>query len=347
MSAKVGIFIPAYNAAKFLDKSIQSVLNQTYQDFTLLVLDDASEDETPEVVKKHLDNPRIKYIRNEKNLGMAGNWNKGIELLENEYVAKLDADDFYEHKFLEHVVQVLDQNPAVGMVFTGLNWIIQNNNTTNQMLPYTRDWVVDGKTFRANLVRKCVAYGPTIVARKECYNRLGAFLPEMRIHNDWEMWMRIASNYDVAFVSKVLSNALRHPENLTTASRSDTRMPDDFSAWLRKLDDGSLPYQLLAMERASLEAAMIVMVRGLFMSSVNRGNILTAKACVKFLNARYLVPFYEKIRYNIALGLIKQFPDLAKFALRGRGITEKGWQLEPYLLLKIPANDPFAALAIQ
>jgi hypothetical protein len=241
-------------------------------------------------------------------------------------------------------VPVIEQNPSVGMVFTGLNWIIQNAGKTNAMLPYSEDWVVDGKLFRANLVRNCVAYGPTILARKECYEKLGPFFTEMRIHNDWEMWTRLASHYDIGYVSKLLSNALRHPENLTTASRSDTRMPDDFTAWLRGLETGKLPYQLSSEERNNLEAAMIVMVRALFFASARHRNRVTATACAEFLFNRPLVPWYEKLRYRLAVYFLNRFPSLTSLVLHSRGITEKGWNLAPWLSLKIPAKDPVDAL---
>lgn len=347
MKALIGVFIPAYNAAAFLDTAITSVLNQTFQDFELIFLDDASTDDTPLIAEKYKNHPKVTYIRNPINLGMSKNWNKGISLCENKYVAKLDADDYYHPEFLDNAIDMLEENQNVGMVFSGLNWVTHDGTRITEMLPYTTSWIVEGNLFQANLLRKFVVYGPTIVVKKECYEHLGSFLEEMRMHSDWEMWTRVASKYDIGYVNKILASALRHQNNITSKSRMDTHTTDDFTLWLRLLDEEELPYQLDDNERVVLEAAMVRTVRSLLGNALSSGSHKTAEACAQFLVKRQVVPSYEKMRYQATLELLQYKPQYARLSLRGSRWTEKLWPLERWLSIKIPAKDPYDALGLE
>jgi glycosyltransferase involved in cell wall biosynthesis len=345
MPPLVGVYIPAYNAAPFVEKAIRSVLGQTFGDFELLVVDDASTDETQRVVAPYLSHPKVMYVRNEHNLGMSGNWNKGVSLLANKYVAKLDADDYHSPDFLENMVAALEADERVGLAFSGLNWVTHGGSRVELMLPYRSSWVADGRAFRANLFRKFMAYGPTICVRRECYSRLGGFVDAMRIHSDWEMWTRIASHYDVAYINKPLATVVRHPNNCTAMSRKDTRTPDDFELWLRLLDSGATPYRLDGEERQVLEAAMIRIVIPLLSKALGSQSFVTAAACVGFLLGRRLVPAFEKVRFRVMLELLNRHPRHASLTLAGMRWTRKLWPLAPWLSINMPARDPYEALA--
>lgn len=99
---RISILIPLYNAENFIAQTIESVLQQTFQDWELIILDDCSTDNSY-IVAKALEtkDSRIKVYKNSHNLGMLGNWNEGIKYCHSEYFAKLDADDLWHHKMLE------------------------------------------------------------------------------------------------------------------------------------------------------------------------------------------------------------------------------------------------------
>lgn len=122
LAPKVSVVLPAYNAAPFLASSIGSALEQTMPDFELLVLDNASTDDTPEVVARFTD-PRIRYVRNPENRGFAGNVKLGFELARGKYVTLLGADDLFEPTFLERTSSFLDAHEDVGLVHTDAIWI--------------------------------------------------------------------------------------------------------------------------------------------------------------------------------------------------------------------------------
>ncbi len=117
---KVSIGIPVFNGERFLDKTIESILSQTFTDFELVISDNASKDGTEEICRRYADHdPRIAYVRNQENLGAAYNYNQAFHLSSGEYFKWACHDDLLRREFLERCVEVLDRNPAVVLAYTG------------------------------------------------------------------------------------------------------------------------------------------------------------------------------------------------------------------------------------
>jgi glycosyltransferase involved in cell wall biosynthesis len=112
---KVSVVLPVYNVAPFIKKTIESVLRQTFQDFELIVLDDCSTDNTVEQVRA-IDDPRLKLIRNPKNMGRAGTDNAALAHVRGEYIAKMDGDDICHPERFARQVRYLDEHPEVNIV---------------------------------------------------------------------------------------------------------------------------------------------------------------------------------------------------------------------------------------
>lgn len=135
---KVSVIIPNYNHARFLDKRIQSVLNQTYQDFEVIYLDDASTDNSNQVFTKFAGDKRVQAIYNESNSGSPfKQWNKGIRLAQGDYIWIAESDDYADKHLLAQLVNRLDNNPMVGLVYCQ-SWIIDEYDNT----AYTsKEWI--------------------------------------------------------------------------------------------------------------------------------------------------------------------------------------------------------------
>ncbi len=123
---KVSVCIPTYNRAQFLTYSVQSVLNQTFTDFELIVCDDASSDNTAEIIQQFND-ARIHYIRHSQNLGRSRNMCSGFEVSQGDYFIKFDDDDALTSEFLAKTVPILEREATVDFVCTN-HWIINRNN---------------------------------------------------------------------------------------------------------------------------------------------------------------------------------------------------------------------------
>ena len=110
---KVSVITPAYKAARYIGQAIESVQAQTLTDWEMIIVDDASPDETAEVVKRYLDDPRIKLIRSERNRGNGGARNLALEAAQGEWVAPLDADDWFDPQRLERLWQIAQEKGAI------------------------------------------------------------------------------------------------------------------------------------------------------------------------------------------------------------------------------------------
>ena len=141
---KVSVVIPTRNRAAFLQAAIQSVLNQTFQDFEIIVVDDASADQTAQVIQSFTD-PRINYIRHETNKGQGVTRNDGINQASGEYVALLDDDDEWLPEKLEKQVRLLDSSPSkVGLVYTGFCKVDgSSKRVINRVIPEKRGQVFE------------------------------------------------------------------------------------------------------------------------------------------------------------------------------------------------------------
>lgn len=127
---KVSIIMPSYNKEKYIAKAIESVINQTYKDWELIIIDDMSTDNSVEIIKTFTDD-RIVFLQNEKNIGMAANRNRALELAKGEYIALLDADDITTNIRLEKEVAFLDCHSDVDVVFGDCQEIDENGYETN------------------------------------------------------------------------------------------------------------------------------------------------------------------------------------------------------------------------
>jgi glycosyltransferase involved in cell wall biosynthesis len=205
---KVSVIIPTYNRGKLITRAIESVFKQTYRDFEIIIIDDGSKDETPNVLAPYLN--RIKYIYQE-NRGISAARNQGIRQASGDYIAFLDSDDEWVEDKLAIQVEILDNNKNIGIVHNKL--IILNENGEKVGMKPKKD---SGKNFQ-----ELVAVGgdlPTssVITRKECFDKAGLFDEELPTMEDFEMWLRIARSYEVYEVRDIcLAYSYRHQQQIT------------------------------------------------------------------------------------------------------------------------------------
>jgi len=186
----VSVIIPTYNRAHLIGRAIQSVLNQTYQDFEVIVVDDGSTDNTEEVIKEfQRKDERIKYIKHEKNKGGSAARNTGIKAARGKYIAFQDSDDEWLPEKLEKQMQVFENAPAeVGVVYTGF-WRIKGNKKT--CIPSSNIKGKRGDIHKILLRRNFIAL-PTVVVKKTYFRKAGMFDERLPRLQDWELFIRIS-----------------------------------------------------------------------------------------------------------------------------------------------------------
>jgi len=208
--AKVSVCIPVYNGSRYIGESIDSVLAQTYEDFDLIVCDNCSTDNTGEIVRSYHDK-RITYTRNKENLGLVGNANRCLELAKGEYICIWHHDDIMLPDNLQRKVDFLDQNPKVGFVHSNLIRIDDFGETIAPQIwgkASKRDYIEDGLTLLNNYLSKlhlgARIFIGAVLARRECYEKVGGFNPQFPHTNDSEMWIRMMLFYNVACIGTPL-----------------------------------------------------------------------------------------------------------------------------------------------
>ena len=218
---KVSVIIPTYNNARFLAEGIDSVLNQTYKDIEVIVVDDGSTDETSDIARQYGD--KVKYIRQE-NKGHAIARNVGLKASTGEYCAFLDADDVWYPEKTELQVRILDQEPQVGIVHCDQVNIDSKGVSLGKFVRNKR--YLDGEIFKYLLLRKGHIGTSTALFRRKCFEQLGMLDETMREYGseDREFWLRISKNYLIRYMEdalvnyRVLDNSLsrtRNIENMT------------------------------------------------------------------------------------------------------------------------------------
>ena len=207
----VSVIVPTHNRASLLRRAIDSVRRQTVGDFEIIVVDDASSDDTAGVVRGYGD-PRIRYIKLPGNGGVASTRNAGIAAAAGDFIALLDDDDEWLPEKLQRQVDLFDRGgPAVGAVYSGYREIDQaTSDVIAERLPAFR-----GQIFENLLVAGRFTPTSTIMVRTECFRRLGGFDPAFRYGEDYDMWLRVAREYEIDFVNDCLTNVYFQPSGLT------------------------------------------------------------------------------------------------------------------------------------
>ena len=198
---KVSVCIAQYNRCEALRLALQDLLNQTYTDFELLICDDASTDATPPVVAEFRDS-RIRYVRNQRNLGLYPNFNRCIGLAQGEYIAVYHNHDRYAPDIVERSVKMLDAYPQAGFVHTGTASRAPESLYDRS---YVRDWpaVADGRWFVKHLIRRwdTPIHQPTVMARRCMYEQVGGYDDvTYGAVADHAVWIKMCMIADVAYI---------------------------------------------------------------------------------------------------------------------------------------------------
>lgn len=222
------ICIPSYNYAKYIAFAIESVLGQTYRNFELIVVDDCSQDNTEEIIRKYAAlNRKIRIYRNETNLGMVGNWNRCLELAHGNYVKVMGADDLLEPSCLEKSVKFLESNPNVSLLSCTRTLIDKDGQPIRTSAYSHRFQVVAGTRaikkcfFTANLIGEPAA----VMFRKKDAAR--GFDPRYRQLTDLEMWFNLLEKGDFAFIPEPLCRFRVHQEQTTKTNVSSLAFMND------------------------------------------------------------------------------------------------------------------------
>ena len=215
---KVSVIMPVYNGAQYLQEAIDSILNQTFKDFELIIIDDGSSDESAEIIQKNADkDKRIVALKNEQNSGICVTLNKGLDIAKGEYIARMDSDDISEPNRLVVQIDFLERNPEYGLV--GSNTKIFGDNIS---VPYVFEFDKDWRMCIADMIyASCMAH-PTVMMRASILQEKHLrYKDEFRGLEDFYMWWQFAKFSKISNIQQPLLNYRYHKKQETQKAHDE------------------------------------------------------------------------------------------------------------------------------
>jgi glycosyltransferase involved in cell wall biosynthesis len=217
---KISVIIPAYNAARYICETVDSVLSQTYKNFEVIIIDDGSTDNTQKLLNQYRD--KIKYIY-QNNKGVAGARNKGIQQAHGKYLAFLDNDDVWLPDKLTKQITISEQNPQVGFIFTDGEFFDEKglvslsfcssrgkqNNGTSLKDKIANTSFNDGSFFQGDFYKDLLmgdlpgGLASTMFVSKMVLNKVGYFDETLDAGEDYDLAVRIAMEYPILYLNSV------------------------------------------------------------------------------------------------------------------------------------------------
>lgn len=206
---RFSVIIPLYNKSPYVAKAIRSVLVQTFNDYELVIMDDGSKDDSFEMAREAIQGYGHCHLYRQKNAGVSVARNNGVVLSQGEYVCFLDADDWWESTFLEEMNRLIEEFPDAGIY--GSNYTIINE--TRHKTRVATIGVAEG--FTKGYIDYCQTYAKTlymplwtgaVCVPRQVFDEVGGFNPQLKMSEDFDLWIRIVLHHKVAFLNLPLSN---------------------------------------------------------------------------------------------------------------------------------------------
>ncbi|MCU7551294.1 glycosyltransferase [Chitinophagaceae bacterium LB-8] len=210
---RVTIVMPVYNAEKHLKEAIESILNQTFTDFEFVIINDGSTDQSKEIIISYSSDPRIKYYENDQNIGLIKTLNKGIEIANGEYIARMDADDISFPERLKKQVAYLDKYAEVSIVGT---WFLFSDSKEEVKYPN------DHESIKVKLLTGNALGHPTVLMRKSDIQRLELrYCVDYPEAEDYHLWTNaVMKGLKMANLPEVLLNYRIHNHQVSNVRAS-------------------------------------------------------------------------------------------------------------------------------
>jgi glycosyltransferase involved in cell wall biosynthesis len=217
----VSVILSTHNRAESLTAAIESVLAQTYPALQLLVIDDASTDDTAKILANYAEDSRVATLRNDTNLGLPASLNRGIDASEGDFIARIDDDDYWtdDHK-LARQVDFMQKNPACGVLGTAYidEW---GREITNP---------VDDEAIRRQMLFRCPFCHPTVLIRRTAIDQCGGYDERLPYAEDWDIWLRIGQHWMLANLREVCLTKRQGRDSLSELNfKPQLRLAHEFS----------------------------------------------------------------------------------------------------------------------
>jgi glycosyltransferase involved in cell wall biosynthesis len=217
----VSVIVPSYNYGRFLAARLQSILEQTYQHIEVIVIDDASTDDSRAVIDTFSRDPRVRAIYCDSNSGSVyQRWNEAALVAGGRYLWFAGADDYCELNLLEELLQWFDRQPTVGIAFAR-SWMITESGKRLVLAPtWTRTgFYSGGRAMRRLVLDTTIATASAVAVRADLYREVGGFDTRFPLAADWRFYVDVLARSDLAYVAKPLNFCRVHPATVSVVAR--------------------------------------------------------------------------------------------------------------------------------
>jgi glycosyltransferase involved in cell wall biosynthesis len=275
---RVSVIIPNYNHAAFLKQRIDSVFNQTFQDFEVIILDDCSTDNSKEIIENYRNQEKIEcIIFNESNSGSTfKQWKKGIELAKGDYIWIAESDDIAENTFLEKLIPHLIDDKNLVLAYCQSNKVNDKTEILGSWVDWTKEmngsdifnaqFKLNGEDFikRFLIYKNVIPNASAVLFRKDILLKVGGVNTNIKYCADWLVWMKILTMGDVFFNNECNNSFRQHDKsliataasNLTFIKKYDLKMRKAFDVYLKNIKNQELRRQNKELYKKELEIEM-------------------------------------------------------------------------------------------
>ncbi|MFP4163697.1 MAG: glycosyltransferase family 2 protein [Chitinispirillaceae bacterium] len=193
---RVSVIIPTYNRRQILPRAVESVFEQTYKDYELIIADDGSSDDTPELTDTY---PEARWIRLDENSGVAKARNSAVDASSGDWIAFLDSDDWWHPQKLQYQMDYCVQNPRFKIIQTNEIWI-RNGKRVNPPLSHIKK---EGDIFPQS-VERCMITPSSVILKRSLWDKSGGFEESFPACEDYDLWLRITCSHEVGLEPRQL-----------------------------------------------------------------------------------------------------------------------------------------------
>lgn len=222
MDALVSIIVTSYNHAEYLDQRMKTLLNQTYKNIEIIVIDDCSSDNSLEVLEKYRGNTKVEIFAGEKNQGYAKACNSGVEKCHGEYIMFAECDDYNEPTHIEVLMNAIHNNKSTGVAFCRSNMVDSQGKRFGSDFDYREtefkklcasDTLIPQEKMQKYFLIACVIpnMSAALISKKH-HQMINGLSSDYKACSDWDFWCRISQHCDFYYITKSLNN-FRHHEN--------------------------------------------------------------------------------------------------------------------------------------
>ena len=244
-SGLVSVVVASYNHAEYLEQRMDSLIKQTYKDLEILVIDDCSTDGSVEVLRKYETHPKVKLIVREKNGGWVAVSNQGVAISSGEFIIFANCDDSCDSQMIERLVGSMNRNATTGIAFCRSFMIDESDRTLGD------DFTIREKSFRDRcvsdtsisrgemykfLLHSCVI--PNLSAaliRRSCFDSAGVFTSDYRACSDWDLFFKIANDFDFSYVAEPLNRFRQHSTTIRMTTKGRITYDEFFRLLLSEI----------------------------------------------------------------------------------------------------------------